>query len=377
VIDTDSGLVRELSSGYAAEHLEHAYALTGHGMQGGTVETATVIASPHDLTAGWSYTALSRARGHTHLLIYQDAYAEECSEFAPTAHTPPATRDELLARVARRMLERDDEDLAIEQLPGAGRADAETAETTSSQGEPRQERAGASAQTPAFATVERLHKLTDRIQRLRTQVGALSTRQLQRIDDLDARAITLATQREQITRRRDDLPEPRRRLGREQDPNPVERAHLTSALKAAERELDAVLTQRERLARELGDPSEIRAERDALQLALTKLTREHTQTLDLLAERELGAPGVWATRALGERPAEPQLRKEWDRTVREAARYRLHYDISDTENPLGPQPEPREQQRDWQRAREVLDRSARRLGRDVDLDQDFTVGMGR
>ncbi len=63
VIDTDSGLVRELPSAYVSEHLEHAYSLTGHGMQGGTVETAVVVASPRDLTAGWSYTALSRAQG--------------------------------------------------------------------------------------------------------------------------------------------------------------------------------------------------------------------------------------------------------------------------------------------------------------------------
>jgi hypothetical protein len=61
VIDTDSGLVRELTSAYAAGHLEQAYALTGQGRQGGTVEAATVVASPHDLTAGWSYMALSRA----------------------------------------------------------------------------------------------------------------------------------------------------------------------------------------------------------------------------------------------------------------------------------------------------------------------------
>jgi ATP-dependent exoDNAse (exonuclease V) alpha subunit len=123
VIDTDSGLVRELSGSYAAEHLEHAYALTGHGMQGGTVETATIVASPHDLTAGWSYTALSRARGHTRLLVYDERYAEERSEFAPADQVPATGRDELLARAARRMLERDDEDLAIEQLPGAGRTD--------------------------------------------------------------------------------------------------------------------------------------------------------------------------------------------------------------------------------------------------------------
>ncbi|HWY89567.1 MAG TPA: MobF family relaxase, partial [Solirubrobacteraceae bacterium] len=34
VIDTDGGLVRELPAAYVAEHVEHAYSLTGHGMQG-------------------------------------------------------------------------------------------------------------------------------------------------------------------------------------------------------------------------------------------------------------------------------------------------------------------------------------------------------
>ena len=65
MIETDTHLIRELPAGYVAEHVEHAYALTGHGMQGATVEQATVVASPHDLSRGWSYTALSRARGQT------------------------------------------------------------------------------------------------------------------------------------------------------------------------------------------------------------------------------------------------------------------------------------------------------------------------
>jgi ATP-dependent exoDNAse (exonuclease V) alpha subunit len=158
VIDTDSRLVRELSVAYASEHVEHAYALTGHGMQGGTVETATVVAAPYDLTAGWSYTALSRARGQTRLLIYEDRHAEERSEFAPTDQTPATNRDELLARVALRMLERDDEDLAIEQLPGAGRADdAEVADAETSARVPRQEQAAERAEAiPAAASAERL-----------------------------------------------------------------------------------------------------------------------------------------------------------------------------------------------------------------------------
>ena len=86
VIETDAHLVRELPAGYVAEHVEHAYALTGHGMQGGTVEHATVVASPHDLSRGWSYTALSRARGETRLLVRDsDAAVGGREEYAPSA----------------------------------------------------------------------------------------------------------------------------------------------------------------------------------------------------------------------------------------------------------------------------------------------------
>ncbi len=379
VIDTDSGLIRELTGNYAAEHLEHAYALTGHGMQGGTIETAIVIASPHDLTAGWSYTALSRARGHTQLLIYENHYAEERNEFAPKDHTPAATKDELLGRVARRMLERDDEALAIEQLPGAGQADdPEVADARGRATALRQEQPTARAEaTPTIASKQRLRELKDRIQQLRAEIDALPTRRLERVEALDARAITLTTQREHVARCIDDLPQPRRRLGREQDQHAVERAHLTGALQATDRELTAMLSQRAHLAQELGDPSEVRGERDGLQRAFTQLTRQHTEIRDELAEFEVHSPGAWARHALGECPDEPRLCNEWERGVRQLARYRLQYDITDPDNPLGAEPEPREQQHDWQRARGALDRSARRLGRDGNVDHDLGVEIGR
>ncbi|MGA2164635.1 MAG: MobF family relaxase [Solirubrobacteraceae bacterium] len=277
VIDTDSGLLRELPAAYVAEHVEHAYALTGHGMQGGTIEGAIVVASPRDLTAGWSYTALSRARGTTRLLVYDDDLERERSEFAPTDQTPEATRDGLLDRVGRRMLERDDEELAIEQLPSAGRAgDPDVASTRAHAAEPPQEHAAARAEPtpPAAATLTRLRELRERVEQLHVQLAALPTRELQRIEDLDARALTLTTQREQITQRFTDLPEPHRRLGRAQDPHALERAHLTSALRANKRELDAVLTQRSSLERELGDPAEARAEREGIEHAITQTTVE-------------------------------------------------------------------------------------------------------
>ena len=115
VIDTDAGTVRELPAGYAAEHVAHAYCLTGHGMQGGTVEHATVLATVRDLTKGWSYTALSRARETTRLHIDAASVADavlEREEHAPTVQRQASDRAQVLARTAARMLVRDDEDLA-------------------------------------------------------------------------------------------------------------------------------------------------------------------------------------------------------------------------------------------------------------------------
>ena len=122
VIETDAGTVRALPAAYVAQHVEHAYCLTGHGMQGGTVEHATVLATPRDLTAGWSYTALSRSRGNTILHIdvsEHTAAATERTELAPAEQRPRADRDEVVAGITERMLVRDDEDLAIDQLPSA------------------------------------------------------------------------------------------------------------------------------------------------------------------------------------------------------------------------------------------------------------------
>jgi hypothetical protein len=137
-----------------------------------------------------------------------------------------------------------------------------------------------------------------------------------------------------------------------------------------------VRSQRERIAHELGDPSEIRSERDALQRALTQLTREHTETIDELADREVHSPGAWASRALGKPPTDPPLRKEWEQGIRQLARYRIQYGVTDPHDPLGPAPQTREQQRDWQHTPLALDRSARRLGRDGQNDHDLALEIG-
>jgi conjugative relaxase-like TrwC/TraI family protein len=260
-IDTDGGLTRELPAAYVQEHVEHAYSLTGHGMQGGTVQTAIVIASPRELSSGWSYTALSRARGQTRLLLYEESLERERSEFAPPDQTEKATRTELLTRTEQRMSERDDEDLAIEQLPQREHDPKPSSDhTTRPPGE--------------------------RIAQLRAQLDALPTRALRRIEDLSARLSTLTAQREQLEERLAILPAPTRRLGREHDPSAVERAHLQSALQANDREMTNTLTDRTRHERDLGaNPAEARTERDDLQRELTKLTREY-RTQEALTRSE-------------------------------------------------------------------------------------------
>lgn len=377
-VDTDSGLVRELSAAYVSEHLEHAYSLTGHGMQGGTVEAAIVVATPRDLTAGWSYTALSRARGQTRLLIHDHQPAAGRSEFAPSERTSTVARDALMGRVQRRMLERDDEDLAIEQLPGAGRAnDPEVAAGVSATELP-QEAAAALAEPapPVTANQGRLRELRERIEQMQAQLHALPTSQLQRIADLEARALKLSSQRAELAQRLAALPEPRRRFGREQDPHAGDRTHLSSVLGASERDLDDVRAQRNRLESELGNPVEVRAERDGLKHSITQVTQEHTQVRNEIAERELHAPNAWVHETFGERPNEQRTRDIWEKAVRQAARYRLDHDWNDPRSALGPRPGQPKQQRDWERAREALDRVQRRLGREVGSELGVELGIG-
>jgi ATP-dependent exoDNAse (exonuclease V) alpha subunit len=50
---TDPGDDRLLDAAYAAQHLEHAYALTGHGALGATVEWAGVIGRPFEFSREW------------------------------------------------------------------------------------------------------------------------------------------------------------------------------------------------------------------------------------------------------------------------------------------------------------------------------------
>ncbi len=257
VLETDSGAVRALPASYVADHVEHAYCLTGHGMQGGTVERAVVVASPEDLTAGWSYSALSRARGATRLLIADTDRCETArAEHAPQGAQPDQSRSAIIARAARRMLVRDDEDLAADQLKPAGREDDRSlASHWSVAGAfPQEVAATRSESIDPAPSLNRLIELREQIGRLRVVLEALPTKPLARFDELDVKERDLTGQRAEHVSQLAEVEPPARRLGRIRDPHAQDRAFLQSAIEQDDRALSNLRADRVRLHGELGDP---------------------------------------------------------------------------------------------------------------------------
>jgi hypothetical protein len=367
MLETDSGAVRELPASYVAEHVEHAYCLTGHGMQGGTVEEAIVVASPEDLTRGWSYSALSRARGTSRLLISDMGRRDtERADHAPDGAGPKQSRSEVMARATRRMLVRDDEDLAVDQLSAAGREDdVRLAAHRAGAGPVEQEAAARRAEpVEAAATLKRLMDLREQIGRLQLTLGALPTKPLARFDELDAKVRDLAAQRSEHEERLAALGQPATRFGRVRDPHAEERAFLQTAIELDVGALADLAAERDRLQRELGDRDQVRSERDGIENALPDLRREHDQVRDVLVQRDVEREPNWLTGALGERPAGARERETWDQAAQAVARFRLEHDIVDENRPRGPEPSGGgDSRRDWAQANTALERAQRKLGR--------------
>ena len=115
---TDAGAQRRLDAAYVAEHLQHAYALTAHTIQGATVEWAGVVGRPEDFTRNWSYTALSRAREPTELFLIDTPTERELDRAEIAPGQARGLRDERtpIERLEAAMRCRDDEDLALDRI---------------------------------------------------------------------------------------------------------------------------------------------------------------------------------------------------------------------------------------------------------------------
>jgi AAA domain len=381
VLETDSGAVRDLPASYVADHVEHAYCLTGHGMQGATVEQAVVVASPQDLTAGWSYSALSRATGATRLLIADtDRHHADRAGHAPDDAQPDQNRSAVMARAARRMLVRDDEDLALEQLPAAGHEDDRVLAAHRAAVIPVAQEAPAGRAEPNEPppSLKRLSELREQISRLQLTLGALPTRPLKRIDDRDVRARDLAALRSDHQDQLAGLEPPARRFGRVRDPDAEARQLLQNAIEMDDRALADLAADRGRLQRELGDPDQVRSERESIENAIQQVRRDHDRLRDVLADGMIERQPEWLIGGLGQRPASARGSETWDRAARAIARFRLDHDVAGADRPFGAKPPATgEHRRDWDQASAALERAQRQLGLEhAARDRGMDLGIG-
>lgn len=145
-----------------------------------------------------------------------------------------------------------------------------------------------------------------------------------------------------------------------------------------DRALGDLAAERARLQRELGDPVQVRSERDGVENVLQELRRDHDQLRGVLAEGMIDRRPDWLIGALGQRPANARGVETWDRAARAIAGFRLDHDVIDHDRPLGPEPPGSgEHRRVWDQANAVLERSQRQLGREPSTrDRGLDLGIG-
>ena len=373
-IETDTGDLRKLPADYVAAHLEHAYALTGHGSQGATVERAVIIGTPEDFTNEWAYTALSRARDPVTVhVVAEPADRSGRAEFAPG--TDERTTEETIDRMRAAMQRREREDLAIDQvdwqctstdrtpvsaeaaaeaieraqrrqlaldLDGASRAAEPVPEVLSTLRDPEplstiDRKVGLDA--PSRAAIERARQSLTEVPR--EPLGA-------RAKKLDALLETFPVHRAEATRRteelarlRDEHAEAHERIGQERarldELGPLSRVFARHEREFTEQALSnwseraGALDERvEDLERQVDADRHARAawldehggELIKLCAAKVELHDRDDKARDRRIDNLRGDPPEWVTERLGQRPDDSAAREQWDRAAAHLDDYR-------------------------------------------------------
>ena len=349
MVRTDAGAQRRLDAPYVAEHLQHAYALTAHTMQGATVEWAGVVGRPEDFTRNWSYTALSRAREPTDLFLLDTPTDRELdrNEIAPGQTTGLRNERTPLERLETAMRQRDDEDLALDRI-----------DTERHRGPAHLE----SPHTQPVVVCPSVTELQAELTQLRERIGRypehfadqlhaarLAQAEAQRVAD-DARA------------RIAELEQPARGVLRRRPVDSAERAFECQRLKLAEGEVAAAAQRERNLARSIPDRAASDAERRALRERTAELEAQlSTRRREHLAVA-LERPAPYLTQALGDLPDKPRARRTWQQTATRIETYRFDHAITDSRHPLGSAPSDQPERAQWQRAHHDLQRAQRDLG---------------
>jgi hypothetical protein len=336
-------------------------------MQGGTVEWAGVVAAPHELTRGWSYTALSRARARTRLYVQgeDEAWAHHelarRDEHAPGEREEKPTAEQLAASVARYMRTRDDEDLAVEQLPAPITAHRADELEPAREAEPADGRAGAERaepEVPALPTLGEFASLTERCRTLEAQLASLATPAVERLVATARRERALITHHDELAQRLRSLPKAPR-LGR--DPYAVERRGLQQAITGAGQELAGLRALQGRLERETGPLTEVLAERAGLRERVADLQEHRGGVRERLIAAQVARPPAWARTLLGDPPRHVSARRIYEQALAAVAGYRLDHQISGPDA-LGAAPDDPFAARDRRQAAAAVERAQQRLG---------------
>ena len=348
VVRTDAGAQRRLDAPYVAEHLQHAYALTAHTIQGATVEWAGVVGRPEDFTRNWSYTALSRAREPTELFLVDTPTDRELDRAEIAPGQASGLRDERtqIERLEAAMRQRDDEDLALDRIDtDRGPAHFEPAHTE-----------------PPVVARPSVPELQAEVTQLRERIGRYPEHL---VDQLHAARLAQAeAQRlaDDARARIAELGQPARGVLRRRPVDSAERAFERQRLKLAEGEIAAAAKREGNLSSSLPDRTAWDTERRALRERAAELDaqlscrrREH---LTVALER----PARYLTEALGALPEQPGARRTWQQAATRIEAYRFDHAITDPHHALGSRPTDKQGRAQWQRADRDLKRAQRDLG---------------
>jgi len=320
IVRVDSGGLRRFERDYVERHVEHAYALTGHGMQGGTVQWAGVIGHPRDFSRNWSYTALSRAREPVEIFLVdeQTPVEQERIEIAPAERIESSGP---LDRMGHRMRERDDEDLALEQLErvagyanddfAADGAAARAATADPAPGHGLSQR----ATTPSAcssSTRAAIYEIDERLGLIREKLRSPAIEDARAVDRL--RETIAAIERED---NRDPIPRKRR-----------DRASYELRKRQRESRLAEMREQEAELLDRTPDPAGMLERADQLCEEQRTLAAEQRRLRDLAIGEELAQHPSWLEEALGREPNAAHLRERWQRTARELAGHRIDHRIA-------------------------------------------------
>jgi conjugative relaxase-like TrwC/TraI family protein len=353
LVRTDGGARRRLDAPYVAEHLQHAYVLTAHTIQGATVEWAGVVGRPEDFTRNWSYTALSRAREPTELFVLdtQTEHELDRTEVAPDQARGLGDERTPLERLEAAMRRRDDEDLALDRINAErnrGPAEQEVARA----GPPV--RPDLARRSVADLRIE-LAQLCERIGRYPEHL----------VDQLHAARSARAEAQRVADEARARIAEPDppgrgvlRRRPADSATLALERQRLQLAedqiAAAAERERDLASSVPDRAAWD-AERRVLRERAAALEAQLSSRRQEH---LRVALER----PAPYLSTALGALPDQPRAHRTWQQAATRIETYRFDHAVTDARDALGSPPNDTRGRAHWQRAHHDLQHAQRDLG---------------